>query len=104
MGEVDETLNDVSSHELSDDASNRTNNSDSFDIDLDDADIGGAVVTIQSGYRGYKGRKDFQQKKDKQTEAAVSIQAGYRGYQSRREIQMKKEKEATAAVAIQSGY
>ena len=103
--EVDETLNDVSSHELSSDGSNRTaNNTDSIDIDLEDAQVGDAVVTIQAGYRGHKARNDVRKKKEKQTEAAVAIQSGYRGYHTRKEAKEKSEKESAAATAIQSGY
>ena len=102
--EIDETLNDVSSHELSSDGSNGTANNESFDIDLEEADIGGAVVTIQSGYRGYRGRKDLKARKEREAKAAVTIQSGARGHKARKEVKKKKQEQGEAAVAIQSGY
>merc|ERR1712025_393958 len=73
--EIDETLNDVSSHELSSNGSNETeNNSEALDVEMENDEVGGAVVTIQAGYRGYQGRKKYRETKEKQTAAAVTIQ------------------------------
>ncbi|XP_052805343.1 uncharacterized protein LOC128234843 isoform X2 [Mya arenaria] len=89
-----------------------------LDLDMNDPELAGAAVKIQSGFRGHMARKEIQAKKEsKQTDksppepvkeekkeevdidlndpdtekAALKIQAGFKGYQTRKDLKSKKE-------------
>ena len=91
-----------------------------------------AATKLQAGYRGYKARKDYNNRRQEQSEkddkkeeekAAVKIQAGYRGYQTRKayaaqkearkvvddlmsveNVDMNSQRNHDAATKIQAGY
>ena len=65
-----------------------------------------AATAIQSGVRGYKARKEVEQKKKVKC-AAITIQACIRGFKARREVKQIRKTKAEreeAVVKIQSGY
>ncbi|XP_053382673.1 trichohyalin-like isoform X3 [Mercenaria mercenaria] len=101
--------------------------------DIDDDNVGkktmnedDAAVAIQAGFKGYKTRKEFAQKKaqakaeneesrvenkmdidKKQHEAATQIQANFRGFRARKQYTEKKKNakvEAESATRIQASF
>uniref|UniRef100_A0A8C4RDP1 Uncharacterized protein n=1 Tax=Eptatretus burgeri TaxID=7764 RepID=A0A8C4RDP1_EPTBU len=61
----------------------------------------GAVITIQSGYRGYRARKDLKTKH----QSATTIQANYRGYQTRNHPKVTNQVHSSPSISQNSqGY
>ena len=85
------------------------NDGKNIDLDFNDPALSNAAVKIQSQFRGYKTRKEFDEMKKenvssyvdvddpKQQKAAIVIQAGYRGHKVRSERK-------NASKSIQVGY
>lgn len=85
------------------------NDGKNIDLDFNDPALSNAAVKIQSQFRGYKTRKEFDEMKKenvssyvdvddpKQQKAAIVIQAGYRGHKVRSE-------QKNASKSIQEGY
>nr|KAG5705360.1 hypothetical protein BaRGS_011132 [Batillaria attramentaria] len=95
-----------------------TTEEEEIDIDLNDPEVEKAAIKIQAGFKGFKGRKEVEQKKSGQTQpsepeakkeevdidltdpdvskAALTIQAGFRGHLAREEIRQKKAESGAA--------